>query len=384
MLVYITGIEHQKRIENAIYEIQMENTLSIGEPIRSNNINLLQEVKGSLCKNKEITTLLIDLSVITNDDDEIIKAIKTLRFYNNECRFIIIATERFIGDELLSELVNMGIYNIVIDEDEMISKISYFALNNATYKEASVYQIVEDEPEVKKNKKLISKRRIKQEPKKEEGKKVILKTLKNKIFIAVTGSQRRIGVTHTTISMAYTLMKKGYRVAVVEYNENNDYKELKNCYEHSVFSNSFTSFTRINQIDFFNNVSKEMLGKIQALEYDYIILDCGDIKSLDIIEFSRADVKIVLFGSKAWEQRFLNDVYNKCGDINTDDFRFITICDEETKKEVVEGMKPSKVIFPSFTPEPFSIDNSLLEALNGFIYEEEEKKKGFLGLFGRN
>lgn len=362
----------------------MENTLSIGEPIRSNNINLLQEVKGSLCKNKEITTLLIDLSVITNDDDEIIKAIKTLRFYNNECRFIIVATDRFIGDELLSELVNMGIYNIVIDEDEMISKISYFALNNATYKEASVYQIVEDEPEVKKNKKLKSRRKGKQEPKKEEGKKVILKTLKSKIFIAVTGSQKRIGVTHTTISMAYTLMKKGYRVAVLEYNENNDYKELKNCYENSVFSNSFTSFTRINQIDFFNNVSKEMLGKIQALEYDYMILDCGDINSLDIIEFSRADVKVVLFGSKAWEQRFLNDVYNKCGDINTNDFRFITICDEETKKEVVEGMKPSKVIFPSFTPEPFSVDNSLLEALNGFIYEEEEKKKGFLGLFGRN
>ena len=94
MLVYITGVEHQKKIENAIYEIQMENTLSIGEPIRSNNINLLQEVKGSLCKNKEITTLLIDLSVITNDDDEIIKAIKTLRFYNNECRFIIVATDR--------------------------------------------------------------------------------------------------------------------------------------------------------------------------------------------------------------------------------------------------------------------------------------------------
>ena len=78
MLVYITGTENQKRIENAIYEIQMEYTLSIGEPIKSNNINLLQEVKSTLCKNKDITTLIIDLSVITNDDDEILKAIKII------------------------------------------------------------------------------------------------------------------------------------------------------------------------------------------------------------------------------------------------------------------------------------------------------------------
>ena len=58
MLIYITGTENQKRIENAIYEIQMEHTLSIGEPIKSNNINLLQEVKSTLCKNKDITTLI--------------------------------------------------------------------------------------------------------------------------------------------------------------------------------------------------------------------------------------------------------------------------------------------------------------------------------------
>ena len=216
MLVYITGTENQKKIENAIYEIQMEHTLSIGEPIKSNNINLLQEVKSTLCKNKDITTLIIDLSVITNDDDEIVKAIQTLRFYNNECRFIIVATERNIGDTLLSELVNLGVYNIVIDEDDMISKITHYTLNEATYKEASVFQVKEIEEAPTKKRKIKTKGEKLSKQANTSKSKVILKPLKQKIVISLIGTQKRIGVTHTSITLAYSLMKKGYKVAVVE------------------------------------------------------------------------------------------------------------------------------------------------------------------------
>lgn len=384
MLVYITGTENQKRIENAIYEIQMENTLSIGEPIKSNSINLLQEVKSTLCKNKDITTLLIDLSVVINDDDEIVKAIKTLRFYNNDCKFIIVATEREIGDELLSELVNMGIYNIVIDEDDMISKITYYTLNEATYKEASVFQIKKND-EAQNTKKKKSKTKGEKLSKKSNvgQSKVILKPLKQKIIISIIGSQKRIGVTHTSITLAFSLMKKGYKVAVIELNNNDDFKYFANCYEHNIYSNEQLKFTKIYQIDFYGKVDNDSFNKIQGLNYDYIIIDNGDIENCNISEHNRADVKLVCFGAKAWEQQNLGVIFDLGEDV-TNNYRFITICDEKIKNEIVDELSPNKVYFPKYNPEPFTEDELLLKSLEGYLYEEEApKKKRFLGIFSK-
>lgn len=385
MLVYITGTENQKRIENAIYEIQMEHTLSIGEPIKSNNINLLQEVKSTLCKNKDITTLLIDLSVVTNDDEEIVKSIKQMRFFNNECRFIIVATEREVGDSLLSEMVNMGIYNIVTDEDDMISRITHYTLNEATYKEASIFQIKEIEEESS-QKKRFGKSKTKTEKlvkKASEGKsKVILKPLKQKVIISIIGSQSRIGVTHTGLTLAFSLMKKGYRVAVVELNGNEDFKHLANCYEHNSYSNEVARFIKIYQIDLYPEAEQDTFSKIQGLNYDYIIIDNGEIENCNIAEHNRADVKLVCFGAKAWEQQNLGVIFELGEDV-TNSYRFITICDEKIKDEIIEELSPNKVYFPKYNPEPFTEDELLMKCVEGYLYQEEEvlKKKGLFGLF---
>ena len=380
MLVYLTGTENIKRIENAIYEIQMDNTIFIGEPIKSNSIDLMQETKSTLCKNKEIKTLLIDLSVITNTDEDVIKAIKTLRFYNNDCKFIILAIEREIGDTLLSSMVDMGIYNIITNEDEMIGKIKDYTLNNATYKEASIFQQNnEDENVSNKAKTKAEKMKLKAE---RDNKKVIVKTLKGKIVISIVGTQPRIGVTHTSILLAYNLMKNGYRVAVIEYNKSNHYKYLSNCYENKIYKNDFTSFTKINQIDFYCNVSDETLAKIQGLSYDYIILDNGCIEEHNVLEHNRADVKLVVFGSRAWEQHNLANVL-ELGEEVIQNYRYLTICDEKSKKDLLEEMNNLnlKVNFLNFKPEPFAEDEKILDIMEGYLYEEKQKKKSIFSFF---
>lgn len=54
------------------------------------------------------------------------------------------------------------------------------------------------------------------------------------------------------------------------------------------------------------------------------------------------------------------------------------------KKEILEEMNNTKVFFPKYFNEPFSEDEELLRALEGFLYEEEApKKKGLFGLFNR-
>ena len=386
MLVYMTGTENQKRIENAIYEIQMEHTISIGEPIRSNSINLLQEVKSTLCKNKDITTLVIDLSVITNSDTEIIQAVKTLRFYNNDCRFIIVATEREIGDTLLSELVNMGIYNIVIDEDDMISKISHYTLIDGTYKEASVFQIIEIDEEAPK-KKIFSKQKTKSEKllNKSNDEKIIIKPLKQKIIVSIIGTQNRIGVTHSSITLAYSLMKKGYRVAVVELNNNGDLKYLVNCYEHNNYQNDVTNYIKIYQIDLYPRVDIETLSKIQGLNYDYIIIDNGTINDYYEAEHNKADVKLVCFGTRPWEQHYLSNIF-ALGEETIKDFRLITVCNDNIKEEISEELKPNKVYFPKYNSEPFSEDEVMLKSIEGFLFEENKeapRKKGIFSFFGK-
>lgn len=382
MLVYLTGTENIKRIENAIYEIQMDNTIFIGEPIKSNSIDLMQETKSTLCKNKEIKTLLIDLSVITNTDEDVIKAIKTLRFYNNDCKFIILAIEREIGDKLLSTMVDMGIYNIITNEDEMIGKIKDYTLSNATYKEASIFQ-KNDEEENENNK---TKNKTKAEKMKakaqKDNKKIIVKTLKQKIVVSILGTQPRIGVTHTSILLAYNLMRNGYRVAVIEYNKSNHYKYLSNCYENKIYKNDFTSFTKINQIDFYCNVSDETLAKIQGLSYDYIILDNGCIKEDNVLEHNRADVKLVVFGSRAWEQHNLANVLELGEDV-IQNYKYLTICDEKSKKDLLEEMNNLnlKVNFLNFKPEPFVEDEKILDIMEGYLYEEKQKKKSIFSFF---
>lgn len=380
MLVYITGTENKQIIENAIFETQMENTLLVGEPIIFNSINLLQEVRTTLTKSKEITTLLIDLSVISNDDDETLKAITILRHYNNDCRFIIVATERRIGDPLLSELVNMGIYNIITDEDEMLSKITYYTIKDETYKEASIYQLTGNDNENNVKKKAKKEKKSKEDTSKKS--KIILKPLKQKVIISIIGSQNRVGVTHTSISLAYTLTRKGYRVAVVELNKNEDFKTLVNCYENKIYSNEISEFIKINQIDFYANVDIDRFTKIQGLNYDYIIIDNGDINNCDISEHNRADVKLVCFGVKAWEQRYLGLIFEQ-GEEVISNYRFIALADEKLKEEIIEEMKPSKVYFPKYNPEPFSEDSILLNCLDGYLYQEEKSKnkRKFLGIF---
>lgn len=382
MLVYLTGTENIKRIENAIYEIQMDNTIFIGEPIKSNSIDLMQETKSTLCKNKEIKTLLIDLSVITNTDEDVIKAIKTLRFYNNDCKFIILAIEREVGDKLLSTMVDMGIYNIITNEDEMIGKIKDYTLSNATYKEASIFQKNdEDENENNKTKNKTKAEKMKAKAQK-DNKKVIVKTLKQKIVISILGTQPRIGVTHTSILLAYNLMRNGYRVAVIEYNKSNHYKYLSNCYENKIYKNDFTSFTKINQIDFYCNVSDETLAKIQGLSYDYIILDNGCIKEDNVLEHNRADVKLVVFGSRAWEQHNLANVLELGEDV-IQNYKYLTICDEKSKKDLLEEMNNLnlKVNFLNFKPEPFVEDEKILDIMEGYLYEEKQKKKSIFSFF---
>lgn len=381
MLIYLTGTENNKKIENVIYEVQLDNDIFIGEPIKSNSIDLMQEVKSSLSKNKEINQLLIDLSVLTNSDAEIVKAVKTLRFYNSKCKFIIVALERTIGDLLLSELVNMGIYAIVTNEDDMLVKIKDYIINDATYKEASVFQI-SNEKEDKKSLFSFKEKTNVEKKIKNSTSKVILKPMKGKITVSLAGTQKRVGVTHTCILLAFNLMKKGYRVAVVEHNQHSDYQYLKNCYDNSELQNDFTSFIKVYQIDFYCNANNEILSRVQGLQYDYIIIDNGNIDDedkFDLLEHNRADVKIVVFGAKAWEQHYLGNVF-ELGEETISNYRFLTMADDKTKKDILAEMDSYKVDFLNFKPEPFSEDANILNIMDGYLYEEV-KKDSFIKSF---
>lgn len=374
MLVYITGTEYKNAIDNAIYDLQLDTDLLIGEPLISNNVNLLQVVKVSLCKNKEIDNLVIDLSVCNDSEDNIKKAIKQIRYFNSQCNVIIIATQYSIGDQILSDFVDMGVYGIITEEDLLEATLKEYVLNPVAYKEASIYKIEDDS----KKKKLDLKSKAKKTliKSKRNKTKVLIKPLKGKINIALAGTQNRVGVTHTSILLAYNLVKKGYRVALVELNNHNDFKELTKCYDYKCYENEISPIYRIENIDFYNNVTTEVFWKIQALDYDYIISDCGNYSELNFAEFNRADIKIFRFGSAPWEQKYLSELMKSGIDV-LKNYKYCTIADSETQKDIKDEFDSLKldVNFLKFNPDPFILDETILKLVNGYISEE---KQGFL------
>lgn len=384
MIQYITGSENKTAIDSALFDIQMEYNQAIASPIISNNLDLKKEVKINIAKNKDISTLIIDLSVCNNTDEELLSAIKQVRFFNDSCKFIIIALEKSVGDNLLSSLVDFGIYSIITNEDELIGKIKDYSIKAATFKEASIYKIQEEDNSSRKNKSKTDK--IKNNSKK-NGNKIILKPMKQKITISICGTQSRIGVCHTGISLAYTLMKMGYVIALVETEKKDNFADLIDCYEANVYSNSFRSLFKINNIDFYSNTSQEELQKIQGLSYDYIIIVNGNFNdnTIDFTEHNRADVKICVFGTKAWEQKYLLPVVGEANLLES--HKFLTLCDEETQKDVSSNFKDlgieKNIYFANYNPEPFTEDLKLLDLMQGFIYEEKKNDSFFKKIFSK-
>lgn len=192
-------------------------------------------------------------------------------------RVIVVALGHEEGDRLLSKLFNEGIYNFVNAKPYYEQKEQFrncLSAEGCQYKDAISFR--QKTEETKKNKVIVKKE---------------YKTLKQFVNIAVTGTEKYIGVTKQAI-----LMKSLNMNACYIYSTDKD--EIKNIetLEGVIKKDNMYSY---REIDLYSNTNK-----IDAMQYgyDFYIYDYGTLNENTLDNFLSKKVKIVVGGTKAWEK----------------------------------------------------------------------------------
>ena len=353
LVTYISSEAYANIIASTIKE---QEIMSLN-PAVSNDFFLNKYVKENLADFTNLDKIIIDLSALKDLDEEVISALDGIRYLDGSMQIIIFAPNRREGDPLLTQIFQMGIYNIICSEDYQVigKELAYCLTTGKGYKDAVAF-------------------------KKESTERVVVKTevrqTVNKILIGITCSQRRIGGSHNSIQLAATLRKKGYMVAVVECNEYHPVFEiLRNEHHEKLLEDHFS----IEGLDFYP-FGEEALANALAKTYNFIICDFGCYEECDKVTYNKCHVRLILTGSCAWELDALNIhifpfftrefLKEAC-------FLFL-FADESRRKAILEGMEDLKTYFLEYGPDMFAPCFSAADQIFAeYLQEKVPEKKGF-------
>ena len=384
MILYITSEANS----NIFNDICAQNNIPI------NKLNKVFDLKTLFSNNnyEHYKILAVDLSIISNTDDEILDFfLKFRQLY--DIKIIIVGIGKKVGNILLSKLVAESIFNFIISEDIFLQKeeIKNCILGNNQYKDCIKFKVLEQTQDKEVNKKLnmfkdffnkINKPKIKKElPKTKDienmeitkepkiqiiekekiierekivEKKVLVKPKINKLKIAVCGTCARMGTTTQAFLIANYLIKYGINACYIEFNNKDVIKNIKNFYEVSTCEeNKKISY---KDLDIFTNVTFKDLHKILSMDYEIFIFDYGEFLYTFEESFASADVRIVVSGAKFWEEEYIKNVFKVCNIYKDINFIF-NFVDESEQDFIIKNMEGLKVYFSKYCPNIFKVAN---------------------------
>ena len=208
-----------KTINNELEKIITEERIVIIQRLL-NEYNMTSLFKEDLRAINQIDYLVIDLVAFTNStrNDEILKNLDRLRG-NYEFRIILIAQGYKVGNELLANCFNMGIYNLVtaVNDSQMYDQLKIcLSSKGMTYAQASQYRV-----------ELLNNR---------QGNTKIVKTnyekVKQDVTIGVLGITNHIGTTTWAINLLHFFTSiQNVTACLIEANNHNDIKDIKDLKE---------------------------------------------------------------------------------------------------------------------------------------------------------
>lgn len=358
MITYFTGKTFKQVIQKTIEECDE----MIYEPVIEDYQDYYKYIKQNINTMSQIDSVIFDLSVSSNTDDEIKTAFEMLRTMYDEVKIIVFAPYKETGDKLLTECLNMGITNIINTSDfnDIQNELIHCIREGKTYREAVKYK----------------------EPQKVEIKRAVKRTV-DRHMIGIAGSEENIGVTHSAIVLANFFRKNGFMVAIAEMNQSGAFESIRDSFEENFFTDGY--FT-MNGIDFYPNVDDEKMEVIQSHSYNVIILDIGQYREDTKGMFERCDDRIIIAGAKPWEMENMNNVFALASRDVLQKYIFaFNFTPEKDYEGIRNGMQELKnVFFLSTANDPFSTsDFSGAEEIFSYILPEEpeKEKKNFLEFF---
>ena len=327
-------------------------------PVVSNDFYLRKYIKEKMSGLMNVEKIVIDLSALNDLDEEIIEALDALRYLDSQIGIIVIAPNREPGDPLLTQIFQMGVNDIISGSDykRLQEELEVCLTTGKSYKDAIEYKTASSDRIVVKT----------------ETKQAI-----NKVMVGLAGSQKRIGVTHSTIQLAATLRKKGYMVAVVECNTYHPVLSiLRNEYEEKILEDHYS----IEGIDFYE-LAEEALPNALAKAYNFILCDFGFYSECDKVNYNKCHIRMMLSGSCAWEIDALNEnVFSSFGkEALMEIYYLFLFTDQDRRKDIVKAMEDlSKVYFIEYAPDMFSPGFVAVdEILKEYLPDPPEEKRGF-------
>lgn len=326
-------------------------------------MQLLTYVKQNTADLSNYDAIIIDLGVLADSDGEMIEAIESIRYWDDKIRVIIIEGIRTEGYKLLHQCCLNGIYNLIPAGDYINIKESLekCVLEGMTYKDALMFRDMNA---------------LKKTGEKQSAASVVKKE------IALFGTQCRIGVTHCTISAAYSLRKNGYLTAVVDCSGGMDYHSLMASYGESLNDDGFFS---LEGVDFFIKRDPE---KLEEGAYNFILYDSGQYSRTVAPGEARsvaetADEIILLCGGKPWEIPALSRTLEMIPDKDHIKylFNYVSISQERGLKKMMRdaGINEKDIFIMDHQTDPFE-GSSIGKDI--FDIQQKKIKKG-KGLFRR-
>lgn len=329
----------------------------------------------------DMDMLILDISCV-EDCRKVPQFIRGIQMKNESIRIIIIAPYSFSGNLIMNDLISMGIYDIIGQEDQADSHIlsSFVELyeNPSTYAKA-----------IKWDKGAVNRNKREQEfiktgegrfGKKKTGDIITVERDKivGTIVIAVAGTIGRIGTTHTAISIGNFLLRNKNGVAVVEMQQSDAFESIKNSYDNVELKKDLFSLAGI---DFYPYDPAFAVSDLILGDYDYVVLDMGPYDMCDVAEFKRAQERIIVSGVKDWELNELDEFLKSENKINANKYLF-SFCGDNMFQFVKGSMEPLDCYQAAYNPQPFDDDEEASKVyekiLCNVLPQIKEQEKGIL------
>jgi len=285
------------------------------------------------------TRFVIDLSSIKNTSNEIVGAIRAFQSINGTARVILIADKEPLVESLLNRLINMGVYDILLDLDE--AGLEKSLTTGYTEDEAFAQCMPMPAPAAE------------LPPRPAAAVREVFtanmnfKKRKPYITIAICSAEAHIGATHQALLMGKFLSTAGFRVCYLEANRRRKIMYLARIYP--INANEKNRMLQFEGIDMYFDVN---MLEAARMGYDFYIYDFGRIEEMDAQSFVSKDMRFVVGGAKAWEMPSYDPVLAIPGAEQS----FSFILNHVPKNEmpaIQEMMAGFKLYFSDYAPYPF-------------------------------
>ena len=294
------------------------------------------------------TRFVIDLFSVKKPSSDIIGAIEAFRSINGSARVIVLADGVSPGNPLITRLLNIGVYDILVDINE--ENLERSLTTGFTRDEAAaLWGPIPPEALPPKIASAIGN---------DYAANKDFKKHKQYIAIAICAAEAHMGATHQALLMAKFLSSVGFRVCYIEAG-----KRRKIFYLAQIYPINANEKMRLIQFEGIDMYFDADLNQILGMGYDFYIYDFGRLEEMDAHAFMSKDMRFVVVGAKAWEMPSYNPVLNIPGAERS--FSFIVNFAPPREMAMIQNlMGEFRLYFSEYVPYPFESN------VNVRIYKE--------------